>query len=114
MSGLSPLREGDVAAYVVLFRESTIKDASEMAKYRELGSKNNSSQYGLKPLAVYGAQVPLEGRPPDGVVILEFPDVDTARAWYTSEGYQAAVKHRLAAADYRGVIVEGFSGVIPK
>jgi uncharacterized protein (DUF1330 family) len=97
-----------MAAYVVLFRESPIKDADEMAKYRELGARNNPSKYGLKPLVVYGRQTPLEGAPPDGVVVLEFPDVDTARAWYMSEGYQAAVKHRLAAADYRGVIVEGF------
>lgn len=98
-----------MAAYVVLFRESPVKDPAEMAKYREKSAQSNPAQYGLKPLVVYGQQIPLEGSPPDGVIVLEFPNVDSAKQWYYSEGYQNAVKHRLAAADYRGVIVEGFT-----
>lgn len=93
-------------AYVVLFRESEVRDPAEMEKYRSKGS--DPSKYGLKPLAVYGAQTPLEGSPPDGVVVLEFPDVASAKAWYYSPEYQDAAQHRLKAADYRGVIVEGF------
>ena len=95
-----------MAAYVVLFRESEVRDPDEMAKYRDKGS--DPTKYGLKPLAVYGAQTPLEGSPPDGVVVLEFPDVASAKAWYFSPEYQDAAQHRLKAADYRGVIVEGF------
>ena len=93
-------------AYVVLFRESEVRDPAEMEKYRSKGS--DPTKYGLKPLAVYGAQTPLEGSPPDGVVVLEFPDVASAKAWYYSPEYQDAAQHRLKAADYRGVIVEGF------
>ena len=64
----------------------------------------------MKPLAVYGAQIPIEGdNPPDAVVVLEFPTVEDAKAWYYSPEYQEAAKHRLAAADYRGVIVEGYA-----
>jgi uncharacterized protein (DUF1330 family) len=56
---------------------------------------------------VYGAQTPLEGEAPDGVVILKFDSTEDAKAWYYSPAYQEAVVHRLKAADYRGVIVEG-------
>ncbi len=100
-----------MAAYVVLFRESTIHDPAEMQKYAEMGAKNGPPPK-MKPLAIYGAQVHIEGEtPPDGVVILEFPTVEDAKEWYYSPEYQAAAKHRLAAADYRGVIVEGFTGM---
>ena len=61
----------------------------------------------LTPLVVYGALEALEGKPPDGVVLLQFPSVEDAKAWYGSPGYQAAVPHRLKAADYRAVIVQG-------
>jgi uncharacterized protein (DUF1330 family) len=99
-----------MAAYVVLFRESTIHDPAEMQRYHELGAKNGPDPK-MKPLAVYGAQIAIEGdNPPDGVVVLEFPTVEDAKAWYYSPAYQEAAKHRLAAADYRGVIVEGFAG----
>jgi uncharacterized protein (DUF1330 family) len=97
-------------AYVVLFRESTIRDPAEMQKYAEKGAKNGPPPK-MKPLAVYGAQTHIEGETaPDGVVILEFPTVEDAKEWYYSPAYQDAAKHRLAAADYRGVIVEGFAG----
>jgi uncharacterized protein (DUF1330 family) len=95
-------------AYVVLFRESPVRDPAEMQKYAEIGARNGPPPT-LKPLAVYGAQTHIEGdNPPDGVVVLEFPSVQDAKDWYYGPAYQEAVKHRLAAADYRGVIVEGF------
>jgi uncharacterized protein (DUF1330 family) len=39
--------------------------------------------------------------------MLEFPTVEEAQAWYNSPGYQAALPHRLKAADYRAYIVQG-------
>jgi uncharacterized protein (DUF1330 family) len=50
----------------------------------------------------------IEGTPADGVVILQFPTVEDAKAWYYSPSYQAAAQHRMKGADYRGMIVEGF------
>ena len=41
-------------------------------------------------------------------VVLEFPSVDDARAWYESEGYQAAVPIRQAASTCNVAIVSGF------
>jgi uncharacterized protein (DUF1330 family) len=96
-----------VAAYVVLFRESPVADAKEMDEYHRLG-RARAQTVNLTPLVVYGAQTPLEGEPPDGVVVLKFDSVDDAKAWYYSPAYQEAVAHRLKAAKYRGVIVEGF------
>jgi uncharacterized protein (DUF1330 family) len=40
---------------------------------------------------------------------LQFPTVEDAKAWYHSPGYQAAAVHRRKGADYRAVIVEGFT-----
>ena len=94
-------------AYVVLFREGPVKDPEEMKEYQRVG-RLRATTVSLTPLVVYGAQIPLEGHPPDGVVILKFDSVADAKAWYYDPAYQEAVVHRLKAADYRGVIVEGF------
>jgi uncharacterized protein (DUF1330 family) len=49
-----------------------------------------------------------EGAPePERMVVIEFPDADTARRWYNSEEYQAALKIRLAASRGRVMLVEG-------
>jgi uncharacterized protein (DUF1330 family) len=61
----------------------------------------------LTPLVVYGAMESLEGEAPGGVVILQFPTLEDAKAWYQSPGYQAAVPHRKKGADYRAFIVQG-------
>lgn len=95
-----------MTAYVVFFREGPIRDPAAMQAYLEGSS---IGPFDMTPLAVYGAQTPLEGEAPDGVVILSFPTVDEAKAWYYSADYQARVPHRLKAADYRTVIVEGYS-----
>jgi len=96
-----------MTAYVVLFRESPVKDPAEMAEYLRKGQENKE-HFGMEVLVVYGAQLPLEGEAPDGVIVLKFPSVEAAKSWYNSPGYQRAVPHRLKAADYRGVIVEGY------
>ncbi len=61
----------------------------------------------ITPRAFYGDFEMLEGDPIEGAVILEFPSMATARAWYDSPAYQAAVAHRHRGADYRVFIVEG-------
>ncbi|MBI0440173.1 DUF1330 domain-containing protein [Dickeya dianthicola] len=33
--------------------------------------------------------------------------VEEARAWYYSDAYQSAARHRHAGATYRGFVVEG-------
>ena len=49
----------------------------------------------------------LEDPEVEGVVILEFPSFDEAKAWYDSPAYREVREHRFRGADYRAVIVEG-------
>ena len=41
------------------------------------------------------------------VVIVEFPTMEQAKAFYNSPEYQEARSHRLGAADFNMVIVDG-------
>ena len=61
----------------------------------------------MKVLAAYGTSETLEGAAAEGVVLLQFPDMATAKAWYESPAYQAAREHRLRGADYRFILFEG-------
>lgn len=57
---------------------------------------------------VHGATVEVrEGSWPGTVVILEFPDMDSARAWYESPAYQQIMPLRTAHIDGDTIIVEG-------
>ncbi len=40
-------------------------------------------------------------------MVLEFPDLDTARRWYDSDEYRAARAARAGAATARFIAVEG-------
>lgn len=91
---------------MIFTREEPVRDPEAMAEYQRL-TREIAGDYKLKPLVLYGAVEALEGPAPDGVIVLEFPSADAARAWYNSPGYQAALPHRLQAADYRAIIVEG-------
>jgi uncharacterized protein (DUF1330 family) len=95
-----------MAAYVVLLRESPIRDQAEMNEYYRIGQEGGGPPPNMKILAMYGAQTALEGSTPDASVILEFPTVEEAREWYYGP-YQKAAAHRLKAADYRSYILEG-------
>jgi uncharacterized protein (DUF1330 family) len=64
---------------------------------------------GMKALVVDRQPEVLEGEwPATQTVVLEFESVDAARAWYTSDAYQAAAALRQAAADTNAVILCGF------
>jgi uncharacterized protein (DUF1330 family) len=91
---------------MIFIREQPVRDDVAMAEYRRL-NRETAANHDMKPLVVYGHLEAVEGPAPDGVVILKFPDVAHAKAWYTSPAYQAALQHRLQAADYRALIVEG-------
>jgi uncharacterized protein (DUF1330 family) len=95
-----------MAAYILFMRELPIRDAAEMAIYGEM-NRTNPLDPKLTPLSIYGAIEALEGDAPDGVVLLQFPTIEDARAWYESPGYQAAMAHRKNGADYRAMIIQG-------
>jgi uncharacterized protein (DUF1330 family) len=92
-------------AYAVFIRDR-MNDPTEFATYQQKG-RSARGDHPLTPLAFYGACETWEGEPADGVVILQFPTMEAARAWYQSPAYQDALQHRKRAADYRVVLVEG-------
>ena len=91
---------------MLFLREGAVHDSLAMAEYQRV-NREYLADFKMKPLVVYGATEALEGEAPDGIVLLEFPTVEDAKAWYNSPGYQAAVPHRMQAADYRAINVEG-------
>lgn len=94
-----------MAAYIILIREK-LRDEAAMQQY---AAAAGDARHGheLKALAFYGACETLEGASADGVVILSFPDMSAARAWYDSPAYAAARAHRFQGADYRVLLVDG-------
>jgi uncharacterized protein (DUF1330 family) len=40
-------------------------------------------------------------------VVIEFPDAETARRWYRSDDYQAALKVRLSTSQGRVFLIDG-------
>jgi uncharacterized protein (DUF1330 family) len=47
---------------------------------------------------------------PQRIVVLQFPSVEKARAWWASEGYAPAKAIRESAAFTKMLLVEGFEG----
>lgn len=93
-------------AYMIFIRENKIRDQAEMDTYSRM-NRESPKDPKLTPLVVYGAIEAVEGTAPDGMIVLQFPTVDDAKAWYNSPGYQAALPHRIKGADYRALIVQG-------
>jgi len=57
---------------------------------------------------VHGAEVVVkEGPFPGTVVVVEFPDVESAEQWYASDGYQAILPLRTSNIDGTAIIVDG-------
>ena len=94
-----------MSAYLVFTREQTL-DAPELATYKELVVPTLAT-FELKTLAAYGDYEVLEGEPTEGVVIVEFPTQELAKAWYESPAYEAARAHRFKGAKYRCILVQG-------
>jgi uncharacterized protein (DUF1330 family) len=66
------------------------------------------ARFGGRVIAGGGRLELFDGGPlPERIVIIEFPDSETARRWYKSDEYQAAVKVRLAASHGRLFLIDG-------
>ena len=94
-----------MSAYVILIKNQT-RDPEELKTYAEKAVAARAG-HEVTPLARYGALEGLEGDPAEGVVILQFPDMAAARAWYDSPAYQDARQHRFKGADFRVILAEG-------
>ena len=94
-----------MSAYMIA--QIDVTDLEEFKKYAALAGAV-TEKFGGKYLARGGATEALENyETGDRVVIIEFPDLVTARAWYESDDYQSARKIREDAAVGKFLIVEG-------
>ena len=94
-----------MTAYIVFIRDR-LRDQGEMDAYRKLSGPSLAGHPG-RLLAAHGETETLEGAAAEGVVLLEFPTVAEARAWYDSPAYVEARKHRNLGADCRAIVFEG-------
>jgi uncharacterized protein (DUF1330 family) len=94
-----------MSAYAIFIRERT-RNPDELQTYADMVTPLLGDA-DATVLAAYGLQVVVEGAAPEGVVIVRYPSMEAARAFYDSPDYQAAVRHRFLGADYRSIFVEG-------
>ena len=91
--------------YVVV--NITVRDSAQYEEYKRLATPTVSA-YGGRYVARGGAVDVREGRwSPTRLVILEFPNVERARAWWDSPEYAPAKAIRQSCADTQLVITEG-------
>jgi uncharacterized protein (DUF1330 family) len=94
-----------MAAY--LLANLTVRDAAKFETYRQ-AVPAVIAHFGGRYLVRGGAVEAKEGEPGlDRVVILEFPDMAAARAFYDSPDYAPLLALRLAAAEGTVALVEG-------
>jgi uncharacterized protein (DUF1330 family) len=92
-------------AYVIV--ETNVTDPEQYERYKEAAPASIAS-HGGRYVARGGELAVFEGDwNPARVVILEFPDLETAKRWYASEEYAEARKLREGAAVLKMVAVEG-------
>ncbi len=97
-------------AYMIALNRS-VSDRAGLEAYWKAAPPTFEGR-GAKFLSVYTPLTPLELMSSlEGVVLIEFPDVAAAKAWYDSPGYQEARQHRKGAADTEFFIIDG--GVVP-
>ncbi len=91
-------------AYAIV--QVDVQDADEYAKYAALAGPA-VAKFGGEFLARGGAVEVLEGASRDRCVIIRFPDMDTARTFYHSPDYQAALAFALPVSTRDYKFVEG-------
>jgi uncharacterized protein (DUF1330 family) len=96
-----------VSAYVI--SDVEVLDDELIKTYRLL-AQDSVAKYGGRYLARGGQVEPIEGGwTPKAIIIVEFPDMARAKAWYQSPDYAEALKVRADALARRLIFVEGVS-----
>lgn len=92
-------------AYVIT--DAVVTDPVQYEEYKKLSGPSLAA-YGGKFLVRGGAAGTLEGEwAPNRIVVVEFPDIATAKAWYDGPEYAEARRKRQGAATFRMIFVEG-------
>ncbi len=92
-----------------LIARVNVKDPVQYEEYKKL-APIAINKYGGKYLTRGGAMETVEG-PEETlrVVVVEYPDMETARAFYDSPEYQKAKAAREGAAEGQFVILDGYN-----
>ncbi len=94
-----------MAAYVIVRVEVT--DPAQYRKYTEQ-TPATIAKFGGRFLVRGGEMETLEGpQETRRIVILEFPSLEQAKAWYASDDYQTVKKLRADAAQGELLVVNG-------
>lgn len=95
-----------MAAYVIV--QGRIDDRAGFDAYRAAANPTVEA-HGGKLLAIGDPSEVMEGEQAalPRVVLIEFPTVEAAKAWYGSPEYQAAKGLRLGSSESRFLLVEG-------
>lgn len=95
-----------MAAYVIA-AFTAISDQEKLAEYSERNT-DVVAAHGGRFIARGGAHEVLEGEwNPKRLAIIEFPDMDAARAWHESDAYAPLIELRQSASAADIVMVEG-------
>jgi len=96
-----------VAAYLI--SDVTVRSAEAFQAYRTRAAAS-IEQYGGRYLVRGGSIETLEGVwTPRAIIVVEFDDVERARAWYRSPEYAAALAVRDEALSRNLILVDGVS-----
>lgn len=94
-----------MSAYIIV--EVDIHNAEEYEDYKKL-TPASLQPFNGKFIVRGGATETLEGNwQPKRIVVLEFPDKDSAKQWWSSEEYAPAKALRQRTASTRMIMVEG-------
>jgi len=92
-------------AYVI--SDVALKNDNTATAYRALAARSIAA-FGGRYIVRGGAVEILEGAwQPSMIVIADFPDISTARAWYASPQYAEALAFRDEALTRNLILVEG-------
>jgi uncharacterized protein (DUF1330 family) len=99
-----------MAAYLIV--EHTITDPAKFEQYR-VEVAPIIAKHGGRYLSKAGSHRLLETdrRPPDRVALIEFPDMESLNAWYTSPEYQPLIALRHSAVDMEKETLFALEGV---
>ena len=98
-----------MSAYIVV--DVTVTNPATYEEYKELAPPS-IAQYGGRYIARGGQTETLEGEwHPSRLVLLEFPTMEQARAWWASSEYADAKTMRHRSATTQMVLLEGLPGI---
>ena len=86
-----------------------VKDSARYHEYARAATEIESRHGGVPLIAADAAEVVDGTWPAERVVVLQFPTLEAARAWYADPDYRELIPLRHEATVSSVLLVEGFS-----